>query len=75
MHPFSFAHPSYDGNATGEQMAATQADALPPGVRRVIAHRAMMEIDADTRLVNLGIGMPEVLIAACFIMFMILRSM
>lgn len=66
LHPLSFAHPSYDGSVSGELMAPTgSAEPLPLGVRRVIAHRAMMEIDADTHLVNLGIGMPEVYHLVC----------
>lgn len=28
--------------------------------RRVIAHRAMLEIEAGARVLNLGVGMPEV---------------
>lgn len=36
---------------------------LPPlglGPRRVIAHRAMLEIDCPHAIINLGVGMPEV---------------
>ncbi len=66
-HPMSFGWPVYDGTLTGEVVAPSEhVDVLPPGVRRVIAHRAMMVIGPDTRIVNLGVGMPEVGVAVSF---------
>lgn len=50
-----------DLSLTGGLRAPTWG--LPPlgmGPRRVIAHRAMLEITSPNAIINLGVGMPEV---------------
>ena len=69
LHWQSFRGPEADGSLTGEIRVPLHSLAplplhslapLPLDARRVIAHRAMLEIDHPHCLVNLGVGMPEV---------------
>lgn len=61
-HWQTFAGPEYEGALSGEirSPAAAASLAMPPGERRFIAHRAMLEIDKPHSIVNLGVGVPEV---------------
>lgn len=46
---------------SGEVRAPLQAiTRLPLNERKIIAHRAFLEVDAPHCLVNLGVGIPEV---------------
>lgn len=62
-HPHTFGIPRYDGSLTGEVLAPAgctpELDLGDAASRRVIAHRAMLEIEPGVRVVNLGVGMPE----------------
>lgn len=70
LHWQTLRGPSYDGSLSGE-VRAPNSQLLPPlalDARRVIAHRAMLEISRPGMLVNLGVGMPEgvaAMVAAC----------
>ncbi|PSC74812.1 transferase [Micractinium conductrix] len=60
LHWQSFREPGYDGSLSGEIRTPLHSIApLPVDERRVIAHRAMLEIDRPNSIVNLGVGMPE----------------
>ena len=55
------AGPAYDGTLTGEIRAPSRSLVpMPMDERRIIGHRAMLEITRPGSIVNLGIGMPEV---------------
>ncbi|KAL6771680.1 hypothetical protein ACKKBG_A27390 [Auxenochlorella protothecoides x Auxenochlorella symbiontica] len=59
-HPQSYAPGAYDGALSGEVRAPLHAIArLPMNERKIIAHRAFLEIDTLHCLVNLGVGIPE----------------
>ena len=63
MHWQTLACPQYDGSLSGQwRRPSTHQRRLPMDERKVIAHRAMLEIDRPHAIVNLGIGMPEVMI-------------
>ncbi len=61
LHWQTFAGPHMDGTLTGA-LKAPGAHLAPLALtpRRVIAFRAMLEIDRPRALVNVGVGMPEV---------------
>ncbi|KAK9817065.1 hypothetical protein WJX72_009007 [[Myrmecia] bisecta] len=60
LHWQTFASPVCDGSLTGELRAPLSAlRPLPLDERKIIAHRAMLEVDRPNMLVNLGVGMPE----------------
>lgn len=61
QHWQTFHGQADDHSLTGAVRAPTWG--LPPlgvGARRVIAHRALLEIDRPHAIINLGVGMPEV---------------
>ncbi len=61
MHWQTLAGPQYDGSLSGQwRRPSTHQRRLPMDERKVIAHRAMLEIDRPHAILNLGIGMPEV---------------
>ncbi|EFN53785.1 hypothetical protein CHLNCDRAFT_36346 [Chlorella variabilis] len=60
LHWQSFRDPHYDGSLSGEIRTPLHSILpLPLDERRIIAHRAMLEIDQPNCIVNLGVGMPE----------------
>lgn len=62
QHRQRLASSDYDGALSGElRTPASLMQPLGLSVRKVIAHRCMLEIDAPYAIVNLGVGMPEVL--------------
>ena len=64
LHWQTLAGPQYDGSLSGQwRRPSTHLRRLPMDERKVIAHRAMLEIDRPHAIINLGIGMPEVLFA------------
>lgn len=64
FHPQAMGLPGHDPSLTAELRAPPGVtEELPLGedaARRVIAHRAMLEVEPGTRVVNLGVGVPEV---------------
>ena len=65
LHWQSFASPEADGALSGE--IRHPEGSLPPlgmSARRIIAYRAMLAIEQPQAVINLGVGMPEVLPAA-----------
>ena len=61
LHWQTLADPQYDGSLSGQwRRPSTHQRRLPMDERKVIAHRAMLEIDRPHAILNLGIGMPEV---------------
>ena len=65
LHWQSFASPEADGALSGE--IRHPEGSLPPlgmSARRIIACRAMLAIEKPQAIINLGVGMPEVLPAA-----------
>lgn len=54
---------AYDGSLTGEHRAPSSSTRpLPFSPKRIMAHRAMLELTKPHSIVNLGIGAPEVAI-------------
>lgn len=61
-HPQTFAE-QFNPTYTGEiRLAKSKSVSLPLDVRKVIARRALMELEKNA-VVNLGIGMPEMIAA------------
>ena len=61
LHRQTISTPVHDPSLSGEIRAPASAIApMRLDERRVIAHRAMLELDRPHAIVNLGIGMPEV---------------
>ena len=61
LHWQSLASPSYDGALCGEvRVPEGSQPPMPLTERRIIAHRALLAIDARNAIINLGVGMPEV---------------
>ena len=68
QHWQTFAGPQYDGSLSGQwRRPSTHQRRLPMDERKVIAHRAMLEIDRPHAILNLGIGMPEVISKCCYL--------
>jgi hypothetical protein len=64
LHRQTISTPIHDASLTGEIRAPASAIApMRLDERRIIGHRAMLELDTPNLIVNLGIGMPEVLCA------------
>ncbi len=64
----SLASPVYDSSLTGETRApvsSTRPLAFSP--KRIMAHRAMLELTQPHSIVNLGIGAPEVALSSFLI--------
>lgn len=60
LHWQTLREPGYDGSLSGEIRTPLHSiTPLPMDERRIIAHRAMLEIDRPNCVVNLGVGMPE----------------
>ncbi|KAK2080545.1 hypothetical protein QBZ16_000398 [Prototheca wickerhamii] len=60
LHPQSYAAAVADGALSGEVRAPLHSlGRLPMNERKVMAHRAFLEITAPNSLVNLGVGVPE----------------
>jgi propionate CoA-transferase len=64
LHAQVIGVPHWDGSLCGEggeggTPAPPDTRARVTGVRRVVAHRAMLAIDAPHALINVGVGMPE----------------
>ena len=64
LHAQVIGVPGWDGALCGERGGGGAASPPPPpppltGVRRVVAHRAMLAITAPHAVVNIGVGMPE----------------
>lgn len=66
LHRQVITSPVHDASLTGE-VRAPASHILPMNLdeRRIIAHRAMLEISKPHTIVNLGIGMPEVNALIC----------
>ena len=61
LHRQTISTPIHDASLTGEIRApASHIAPMRLDERRIIGHRAMLELDAPNLIVNLGIGMPEV---------------
>lgn len=53
--------PLHDASLSAEiRVPITHIQPMPLDQRRIIAHRAMLEITQPSQLINLGVGMPEV---------------
>ncbi|KAI3425234.1 hypothetical protein D9Q98_009002 [Chlorella vulgaris] len=60
LHWQTLRDPGHDPSLSGEaRKLLTSIPPLPLDERRIIAHRAMLEIDKPNCIVNLGVGMPE----------------
>ena len=60
LHRQTITMAGHDASLTGEIRApASHIQAMRLDERRIIAHRAMLEISRPNTIVNLGIGMPE----------------
>ena len=60
-HQQVLASPQHDASLSGEIRApASHIRPMALDERRIIGHRAMLEITRPHLLINLGIGMPEV---------------
>ncbi|KAI7836601.1 hypothetical protein COHA_009559 [Chlorella ohadii] len=60
LHWQTLREPGNDGSLSGEIRTPLHSiSPLPMDERRIIAHRAFLEIDRPNCLVNLGVGMPE----------------
>lgn len=65
LHWQSLASPAHEPWLCGDvQGRAGQSEDMEVSERRVIAHRALLEIRASNAVINLGVGMPEVLTAS-----------
>lgn len=60
LHQQTFASPNYNGYLSGEyrQVMSSIAE-MPMNERRILAHRAMLELPSGKAVVNLGVGIPE----------------
>lgn len=59
-HWQTLASPIYDGSLSGElRKAMSAADEMSMDERRILAHRAMLEMPEGKGVVNLGVGVPE----------------
>ena len=66
LHGQSMGSLDYDGSLSGEwrtPLSGAAMQSLPLGPRKIIAHRCMLAFDGAHMIVNLGVGMPEVLLA------------
>ncbi|KAK9806022.1 hypothetical protein WJX73_006283 [Symbiochloris irregularis] len=60
LHWQSLATPAHEGWLCGEMYAhSQQSPDMDLSERRIIAHRALLEIRASNAIINLGVGMPE----------------
>ena len=60
QHVFTFASPQVDGSLTGHLRApASDVQPVTDLAKKVMAHRAMLEIPKENAVVNLGVGLPE----------------
>ena len=54
--------PLYDASLSAEiRVPSSHIRPMPLDERRIIGHRAMLEITQPNQLINLGVGMPEVI--------------
>ncbi len=63
FHTQSISSVEYDPSLSGEirrPLSDLIADSLPMSTRKIIAHRCMLAFDQPHAIVNLGVGMPEV---------------
>ena len=61
-HRQVISSPLHDASLSAEiRVPSSHIRAMPLEERRVIAHRAMLEITQPNQLINLGVGMPEVI--------------
>ena len=62
LHWQTLLSATHDGSLSGEwRTPVSHIKALPLNERKAIAHRAMLEISHPHEIINLGIGMPEVI--------------
>ena len=62
-HRQVISSPLYDGSLSAEiRVPSSHIRPMPLDERRIIGHRAMLEITQPNQLINLGVGMPEVIL-------------
>ena len=60
-HRQVISSPLHDASLSAEiRVPSSHIQPMPLDERRIIGHRAMLEITQPNQLINLGVGMPEV---------------